>query len=87
MTTHVKDSSVLGLPRRTCAPVTCALMLKKVLNSCKLVPIRVTQTSLKSQIQNRISNGTPWYGLVHLVVHLGSAKNPMFIGLGTGGTP
>jgi hypothetical protein len=28
-----------------------------------------------------------WYGLVHLAVHLEGAKNPMFIGLGTGGTP
>src|SRR5204862_77965 len=27
--------------------------------------------------------GTAWYGLVHLE----SAKTPMFIGLGTGGTP
>jgi hypothetical protein len=63
MTTHVKDSSVLGLPRRTCAPVTCA-HVKKVLNSCKLVPIRVTQTSLKSQIQNQMVHpGTGWYTL------------------------
>ncbi len=45
----------------------------------------IPQIAIKNP--NRESNGTPCYGLVHLLVHLGSAKNPMFIGLGTGGTP
>src|SRR4051812_5954893 len=45
----------------------------------------IPQIAIKNP--NPESNGTPCYGLVHLLVHLGSAKNPMFIGLGTGGTP
>src|SRR4051812_27768751 len=51
---------------------------------------RIPPASLHHSVSvpsNGKSKGTPWYGLVHLVVHLEIAKNPMFTGLGTGGTP
>src|SRR4051812_22480858 len=52
-----------------------------------MVCVAPLPSNQKSKIASRKSDGTPRYGLVHLLLHLGSAKNPMFIGLGTGGTP
>jgi hypothetical protein len=48
-----------------------------------MVCVAPLPSNQKSKIASRKSDGTPRYGLVHLLLHLGSAKNPMFIGLVT----
>jgi hypothetical protein len=55
---HVKISSLIGSLPELVPRYLFAHVRKAVLNSCKLVAIRVTQTSLKSQIKNRKSKMT-----------------------------